>query len=398
MNTLIELFDSCQLENIASFLKFNPQKIIFVGFSDSDFNEKREAVTAVIRHIKPEITPDYVVVERFNYDDIKQKLEDIIRTNENCFFDLTGGKELVLVAMGAVSAQYQVPMYQIDLPANRLIAICRYSYFPYEENLPLSLRDAVALHCGELENCRAPRAERAFTKTVEDIWALSKGNNKRWKAETKELVAFENMYCRSEGPDTYSCEMQDFYGQRGRFGGVYTALKNSGYLTAGVTGNRLYYQYKNRHIRPYLEKSGTILESYVYSLVKELEAEGINDIHDVSMQVVLRWLDDGQDSTVTNEMDVVFMQGITPVFVSCKSGTVDKNALYELHTVADRLGGDYAKKILVATGISPAPIAKRAVLDRAEEMGITIISDASKMTRDELLDDMRNALTGSLNP
>ena len=32
--TLIELFDSCQIENVIAALRFKPQKIVFVGFKE----------------------------------------------------------------------------------------------------------------------------------------------------------------------------------------------------------------------------------------------------------------------------------------------------------------------------------------------------------------------------
>ena len=46
------------------------------------------------------------------------------------------------------------------------------------------------------------------------------------------------------------------------------------------------------------------------------------------------------------------LKGLIPIFISCKSGKMtEKNtlhALYELDTVANRFGGKYAKKVLVA--------------------------------------------------
>ncbi|MBQ3004644.1 MAG: hypothetical protein IJD88_01815 [Clostridia bacterium] len=45
-----------------------------------------------------------------------------------------------------------------------------------------------------------------------------------------------------------------------------------------------------------------------------------------------------------NEIDVLMMHGVIPVFVSCKSSSVDSNELYKLNTIAEKFGGPYAKK------------------------------------------------------
>ena len=40
-----------------------------------------------------------------------------------------------------------------------------------------------------------------------------------------------------------------------------------------------------------------------------------------------------------NEIDVMLMRGVVPVFVSCKNGAVKMDELYKLDTVAQRFGG-----------------------------------------------------------
>ncbi len=391
-STVIELFDSCQLENIASFLKFNPKKVIFIGFSNSDFAEKYDAISEVIKNIKPNILLEYVDVKRYDYDDIINKLESIIKSNHNCYFDLTGGKELVLVAMGELSTKYNVPMYQIDLHANKVIAIKDCDKLPQEDNIRLTLADSVSLNCGILENCDTPIADENYINTVNGLWNIAKNRNIDWNAETKAFVKFEKNNCRQENTNEFTCEMRAFNSQRSDFAALFSALKRQGYITTVNNGRILKYKYKNSHIRSYLKKSGNILEDYTYIIVKSIEAEMPNAIHDASIQVFVRWLDDGEESKIKNEIDVAFMCGIIPVFISCKSGTINRNALYELSTVANRLGGKYAKKILVATEIDPNPLSRAAVLDRAEEMDISVISDVSEIGRGAVIDKIKQVL------
>lgn len=148
---------------------------------------------------------------------------------------------------------------------------------------------------------------------------------------------------------------------------MFGALKRHGLIAVEQSRELIRYRYKNDSVRHFLEKFGNILESYTYSVMKSIE-QGYSDyIHDVSMQVSVRWLDGGQASNISNEIDVAFMCGNIPAFISCKSGRVDKNALYELNTVATRLGGKYAKKFLIVTDINSSLPAKRALLSRAKK-------------------------------
>ena len=89
--------------------------------------------------------------------------------------------------------------------------------------------------------------------------------------------------------------------------------------------------------------------------------------------VMIDW--DGHISTpsddVSNEIDVISLDGYTMTFISCKCGRLDangaRNALYELDTVANRFGGKYVrKKLALLDEIGETH------LNRAKEMGIEI--------------------------
>ena len=68
-----------------------------------------------------------------------------------------------------------------------------------------------------------------------------------------------------------------------------------------------------------------------------------------------------------NEVDVLSLHGVIPTFISCKNGSVNQMALYELETVAERFGGKYAKKAIAA----PQGLNDTHSL-RAKEMGIEL--------------------------
>lgn len=99
------------------------------------------------------------------------------------------------------------------------------------------------------------------------------------------------------------------------------------------------------------------------------------------------------DINTENEIDVMLMRGVIPVFVSCKNGAVDSNELYKLNTVADRFGSIYAKKIIAATYLGKMGSGREMdpFRRRAEEMGIELIENAHLMNDDELLARLKKA-------
>jgi hypothetical protein len=92
----------------------------------------------------------------------------------------------------------------------------------------------------------------------------------------------------------------------------------------------------------------------------------------------------GNTPETRNEIDVVLMNGTTPLFVSCKNGNIGDEELYKLNTVAARFGGPYAKKMLVATELDrKSPQANRSFMQRAWDMDIFLVTDAAELTKEE---------------
>ena len=108
-------------------------------------------------------------------------------------------------------------------------------------------------------------------------------------------------------------------------------------------------------------------------------------VGDYAVGVIVDW--DGVDDSgaeTSNEIDIMLVKGFTPVFISCKNGEVHKEALYELDSVADRFGGEYAEKVMLATYLSGNEEKREYLKMRAKDMGIKLISGIEEMTQEEL--------------
>ena len=73
-----------------------------------------------------------------------------------------------------------------------------------------------------------------------------------------------------------------------------------------------------------------------------------------------------------------------PVFISCKNGIVTSDELYKLDAVADRFGGKYAKKVLVATSIGSLGEAGKYLSQRAKDMNIRLVENIQDLDDAEL--------------
>ena len=94
-----------------------------------------------------------------------------------------------------------------------------------------------------------------------------------------------------------------------------------------------------------------------------------------------------------NEIDVVLIHGTTPLFISCKNGSIGEEELYKLHTVATRFGGPHAKKMLIATELNKkSAAANRAFTQRAWDMDIFLVPDAAELSADEWRDIFLQAI------
>lgn len=140
-------------------------------------------------------------------------------------------------------------------------------------------------------------------------------------------------------------------------------LKNKNGIEFKYCGNEIKVDFLNDYLKGFIFKSGTWLEVLTNIVVRE-----IREIDEVRSGVVFLW-NEGR-SRVRNELDVLAVKDSVLICISCKdSEKYDENALNELEVYSKRLGGNAAKKILVATRLP----CKHCVVERAKAMGINLV-------------------------
>lgn len=403
MYTLIELFDPCQIENIIAALRLYPEKIIFVGFSD-EMTEERTAFLSnfLIERRTPRLTVEFKTVERFDFDDIFDTLCDIVGNNDDCIFDLTGGKEAVLTAMGIIAQSDGIPMVQFDVATGDFhrVKYCKEDVQALDSTY-ITIPQLVGLHgCSVTHSAEeyAWNFNEDFLQDIETMWDICSRFCRRWNRQTMLFSDFEKI--GRFDPFTLTLTVTEQEKSRLRTNtsldvDIMDALQTNGLLEFKEDWKEQTFHYKNEQVRQCLTKPGNILELYGYVLLQEIKKEDDNVNDDIDIGIYVDW--DGKKAPVgerdtTNEIDLLITHNLIPTFISCKNGEVHKEDLYELATVAERFGGSYAKKVLLTSYVTMNENSKEYLLQRAEDMGIIVIQSVDSLDRETLKDELRKAI------
>lgn len=386
MNVNIEFFDSEPLENLITCLNFKMDKVIFFGHSDTMTDDRVKDTRRALKNICNITDVEFVTVSQKSLYKVLELLEKeinaVMQGGNKCFFDLSGGEDLVLVAMGMLATQYKVPLHKFALPENELYLLTKWDKVPRidevveRRELNLTLNDIIGLHGGVInyrqqKDVKSNLDDKAFRESVRTMWEIANDSQKKWNGLSsifKECTKYEDDTQRvrvSEKtmrqamkriPDIISLKELINYLNR---------LGNQGILEkVKIEEEFIKFSYSSSLIRDCLLDAGCLLELHTY--YTRMETGRYSDCR-VGVHIDWDGVINGREIDVENEIDVMLLEGVVPVFISCKNGRVNQMALYELDAVANRFGGKYVRKELAATQeITPG------YLKRAEEMGIII--------------------------
>ncbi len=386
MNVNIEFFDSEPLENLITCLNFKMDKVIFFGHSDTMTESRIQDTRRALRNICGIEEVEFITVSQKSLYKVLELLEKEItaemKSDNTCFFDLSGGEDLVLVAMGMLATQYKVPLHKFALPENELYLLTKWDAVPRidevveRRKLQLTLDDIIGLHGGVInyrqqKDVKNNLLDKEFRTAVKVMWEIANDNQKKWNGLSsvfKECTKYEDEYLRvrvsvkamkqamNRIPDIISVKELGNYLER---------LGNQTILeSVSIEQEFIKFSYKTPLIRDCLLDAGCLLELHTY--YERVESGRYSDCR-VGVHIDWDGEINGREIDVENEIDVMLLEGVVPVFISCKNGRVNQMALYELDAVANRFGGKYVRKELSATQeITPG------YLKRAEEMGIIV--------------------------
>ncbi len=413
--TAIEFYDPSPIENAICAITTVPEKIIFLG--DGSAMEKFDCVFRPFlgeRH--PNTKIEYKGVNRNSLNEMVEKLSSIVEEEEECLFDLTGGEDLALVAMGIVYEKYRhtgkIQMQRLNVNSGVIYDCDGDGNLEVVSTPTLSVEENIKLHGGVIRynafdevRTRKWDMNDEFRRDIDKLWEICRKNPGRWNNSIKLLAALEGDMEKNDELDSELIAAAADAVIEDRNGYIYTLrdflceLQDEDIIFGYHEDDEvLTFVYKNLEIKKCLAKEGTLLELKVYSTATEVkDKNGAPVFSDAMCGVFIDWdgdlhdrLDDEQDTE--NEIDVILMKGVMPVFISCKNGTIDGEELYKLDTVARRFGGSHVKKVLIATylGRRADSDSMKHLRQRAKDMKINFIDGVHTLDSGEFYKVLRN--------
>ena len=404
--TYIEFFDETSTENICACLTNVPERVVLIGHKFKIMKKYGEIYRDVLRKRGHDVDFVYRTVNRNSVTDIVEELSKVVEMYEDCHIGLTGGEDLSLVAAGIVFEKYRdknIQMHRFNIRNNKIID-CDYDGVTIEKDAPvLSVEENVRIYGGAVmyedekpQGTYVWDVDEEFHEEINAIWEVCKKDVRLWNTQISVFAAAESVRDPREDVLTTvaSAEAVESLVESG--GGKFVSIGQivRGLFDAGVLreysydGQTLKIKYKNMQMKRCLTKAGLALEMKVF--VTALAAKDDNEpvYTDVVNGVYIDW--DGEISedpkavNTGNEIDVVMMKGMVPVFVSCKNGRIEMEELYKLNTVAERFGGKYVKKVLVAEALDTDSAFSNHLRQRAQDMGIRLVENIHSKTEAEI--------------
>ena len=404
--TFVEFFEKDALENLCSCLTVAPDKIILIGDNRKVMQSHADRYERLLRARREVVDFEIISVDKNNIYSILHVLEKIVTEEDECAFDLTGGEDIYLVAMGIVFERHKdkkPQMHRFNIRNNTVFDCDLDGTNIASQPAPeIGIEELIYAYGGEVvyedeyeHGTHEWTWSDEFYNQILQMWEICRKDVRLWNLQVGMLELIEVFNNDPEGnlttmvpvaylEDYLKSQGRDFFANRR----ILRDLVSAGLITLyEQTDDTITVSYCDFQVKRCLTKAGQILELAVCTAAKKAtEPDGSNTYHDVMTGVTIDWdgvicVDESAYDTA-NEIDVIMVRGMVPVFVSCKNGNVDSGELYKLNTVAERFGGKYAKKVLIATALDPEDIAAQYLCQRAEDMKINIITSFQNLDLD----------------
>lgn len=391
--TIVEFFEKSPFENMISCLTAKPDKVIFLG----DLEQMNKAIPTYEKFLQSKHYKTKIEPRKINRNDLKsivQTLTDIIKTEKDCIFDITGGEDLVILGCGIVFAAYRekypFKMQRFDLEKGTIIDCDCDNEVSFKGAFTVTVEEMISLFGGIVLPENPQPDINAVKKDVDVLWNMARSDLRLWNDSVKFAKEFEKRSTKGQDKMEINIDLSNLNTEILNYNyklKIYTdflqKLVNIGAIKDFWLGkNHISYSYKDAVVRRCLKSPGDVLEMKVLFEARNLQKDGKPFFDCCYIGVNIDW--DGVDrhsNDTKNEVDVILMRGLTPVFISCKIGEIKEIEPYKLWTVAERFGGKHVKKVLIASAFNrDNEKSELSFLNRTKDMNITFIANATDMT------------------
>ena len=326
-----------------------------------------------------------------NIDEVNDTLAKIISENPDCVVDVTGGKDIALLAAGMAAVKLGVPLIAYNRRTKKYANISKYEH-AMRANIfgLLDCEDFFNVSGGKVIESEDFSEHRddfgAFWSKVLDIWNIYLENIGSWVPHVQFLQRVSpacepngNMPLKVRAPEHISVNGKQIF----RNDDILRALDRCGGITElkyHENGECTFY-YCDKNFRHYLTDVGAFLELFIH-----LCAVTTGKFSSVRSRVKYNWEYSRirhDRSTIyrpaSNEIDVIAINGIEPLFISCKTCAPDMKHIDEIYPQAMRMSGGEGHAVFACTHEIDKDL---PIYNKAKALGVYIIDG----------DDIKNRL------
>ena len=368
MRTLIELYDTSPIRNVLATVMFRPQEMILICPPEvaEDPNQKR-SLRDFFAYLNCPVKLTLIPVTLLDAGKTERVLREVLESHQDCAIDISGGTDAALFAAGVASGDTPVFTYSV-----RKDTFFEIKNAPFARSLPntvhLDVRSCLMMAGGTLLPGREDNAGLAeMSDRIDRLFRVYSTFRPQWN---RQISYIQKISSAEPGVLEAGGQLREKAGNKNvdADGEFFGALEEAGLiLNLQYTDESVSFRFPDERVRFWLRDVGAVLELQVF---RACHAAGCFD--DVVLSAVVNWQSGkiNRDS-VTNEIDVMAVQGIQPVFISCKTSEVHTDALNELAILRDRFGGKFARAILVTSGVTGKT--REPVRRRADKLGIELV-------------------------
>ena len=386
MKTLIELYDDRPIENVLSTEMFRPEETIFLCPPELAAGQNfKQNIERYFAHRQCPARISIVSVSLLDSGKVEKQLCKILECHPDCAIDIAGGTEASLFAVGKACGD--TPVFTFSRKRNSYFEI---SNAPFARNLPceiqLDTESCFLMAGGKLLPGRGDNAElRNRLEQIDRLFSVFCRWRSIWRRQItyfQKISSSETGQLEANGPHTVSVDRKSVTVEKK----LLDDLAQQGLiLDLSITDELVHFRFPDETVRFWLRDIGAVLELQVFRAC--LAAEIFND---VTLSAIVNWEGSAsQRNTITNEIDVVAIRGLWPVFISCKTSEIHTEALNELAIMRNRFGGHGSRAIIVtsANATKSRPLMRR----RAAEMNIEVI-EWDDLPTNKLIERLRNMI------
>lgn len=387
---MVEFYSEEPIENVMAMIKYRPEKIIFLGHKDNMITKRIEDIKRFRDYSCPGMELEFLEMPKDDLNESIDMLTTIIRENPGVRFELTGGSEMILIALGCISARMEVSKLRIDPFTGKEIDIRGSEVTMSDYHFNVSIAEDIILHGGVLTPQTGSISEWKFTEEfradIRTLWSICRKYKINWNKHCSRIDELQKgLVPTDNGRFKFSLS------QLGDAVHLLRDLNVANMLTGYEEDAKfVYFQYKNNSIRKVIGKAGNILELHVY----EVATRDGYQFTDAVIGANIDWTGENRNFNrpgydTMNEIDVILMKNVCPIFISCKNGKVGGIALHELETVSRKFGGKYARKALILGKPCDNSTGTMYFKQRAKDMHIWVIDGVFYMSDEQLLKKLK---------